>query len=385
MRLVTPAHALLALLTLVLLGCSSSNEPATEAEAQDPSTLPEQAGPEPDVQFAGLARAFQAQAETAGEAMQSACQPLGSAVQAFLDNPETGLQSDAQSAWHACYEGWQAFSLFHRVAFNPAAQEALNRSRRLINVRPFLPGYVDALPDYPYSGLVHETGMDLTLNNLLEQHQLMDLESPALGFPVVETLLWQTDLETYWLISGEDGDLTITRRHQYMTLATEHLLQQLEQARQRWSGQIGFTGLPEPAQQRIVLTSLDQQIRQDLLQLAFADDAPQEPDWHHPSVVAGQGKRHLLARLEGLEALLDNPDEGVSALESWLERRGGPVTAETLGNQLTAAVDAVTALPENAPAGDPEAEAWQQAVAAVTGLADQIRQLGEPVVTEDSQ
>ena len=381
MRLATPAHALLALLTLVLLGCSSSNEPSTEADAEDSSTQPEQVRPDPNVQFAGLARAFQAQADTAGEAMQSACQSLGLAVQAFLDNPEAGLQRDAQSAWHACYEGWQAFSLFHQVAFNPAAQEALDRARRLINVRPFLPGYVDALPDYPYSGLVHETGLDLTLDNLLEQHQLMDLESPALGFPVVETLLWQADLDTYWLTSGEDGDLTITRRHQYMTLATEHLLLQLEQARQRWSGQVGFTALPEPAQQRIVLTSLDRQIRQDLLGLTFADDAPQEPDWHHPSVVAGQGKRHLLARLAGLEALLDSPDEGVSAFASWLERRDGRVTAETLGDQLAMAVDALNALPDNAPAGDPEAEAWQQAVTAVRGLADQISQL----VTQDSQ
>ncbi len=383
MRHVTPAHVLLALLSLVLLGCSSSNEPATEAET--PAARPEQAEPEPVVPFAGLARAFQARADTAGEVMQAACQPLGSAVQAFLDNPGTDLQSDAQSAWHACYEGWQAFSLFHRVAFNPAAQEALDRSRRLINVRPFLPGYVDALPDYPYSGLVHETGMDLTLNNLLEQHQLMDLESPALGFPVVETLLWQADLDTYWLTSGEGGDLTITRRHQYLSLATEHLLQQLEQARQRWSDQTGFTALPEPAQQRIVLTSLDQQIRQDLLELAFADDAPQEPDWHHPSVVAGQGQRHLLARLAGLEALLESPDEGISALASWLERLGGPVTAETLGDQLTTAVDALNALPENAPAGNPDAAAWQQAVTAVTGLADQISQLRAPLVTEDSQ
>ncbi|MEX0624723.1 MAG: imelysin family protein [Saccharospirillum sp.] len=385
MRHATPAHALIALFMLVLLGCSSSNEPDNQTEDSAHSSPADAEVTEPGVQFAAVARAFQAQADAAGQAMQTACQPLGTSVQAFLDNPEPGLQGDAHSAWHACYENWQAFSLFHQVAFNPAAQEALDRSRRLINVRPFLPGYIDALPEYPYSGLVHETGMVLTLDNLFEQHQLMDLESPALGFPVIETLLWQTDRDTYWLTSGEDEDLTITRRHQYLTLATDHLLQQLEQARLRWAGQVGFTGLPEPAQQRIVLTSLEHQIRRDLLDLTFVADAPQEPDWHHPSLVAGQGKRHLQARLKGLETLLVSPDDGVSALASWLERRGGPVTGETLGDQLAVVLQALDALPENVPAGDPDAETWQQAVAAVTGLADQISLLRASLATQDPQ
>lgn len=381
----TRAHALIGLFTLAMFGCSSSNEPASETEESAQSSLPDVEVVEPSTQFAAAARAFEAQADVAGQAMQAACQPLGTAVLAFLDNPEPGLQSDAQSAWHNCYEHWQAFSLFHQVAFNPAAQDALDRSRWLTNVRPFLPGYIDALPEYPYSGLVHETGMDLTLDNLLEQHQLMDLESPALGFPVVETLLWQTDLETYWLTSGGDEDLTITRRHQYLTLASDHLLQQLQQARLRWAGQVGFTGLPESAQQRIVLTSLEQQIRGELLDLVFTDDALQEPDWHHPSLVAGQGKRHLQARLAGLEALLASPDDGASAFASWLERRGGPVTSETLGDQLSTALEALSALPDNAPAGEPGAETWQQAVAAITGLADQISLLREPLVTQDAQ
>lgn len=385
MHRLTRAYPLIVLFSVISLGCSSPNEPASDVTEPAHNNPAEREVAVPDAQFAALARAFEARADEAGRAMQTACQPLGPAVLAFLDNPEPDLQSEAQVAWHGCYEHWQAFSLFHQVAFNPAAQEALDRSRRLINVRPFLPGYVDALPEYPYSGLVHETGMDLTLDNLLEQHQLMDLESPALGFPVVETLLWQSDLGTYWLTSGEDGDLTITRRHQYLTLATDHLLQQLEQARLRWAGQVGFTGLPEPAQRRIVLTSLEQQIRDDLLDLAFADDALQEPDWHHPSLVAGQGKRHLLARLAGLEALLASPDDGVSALASWLERRGGTVTGETLGNQLNTARQALDALPDNAPAGDPDTEAWQQAVAAVTGLADQISQLRTPLAAQDSQ
>lgn len=385
MRHAIRAHALIGLFTLALFGCSSSNEPASETEEAAQSSQADIEVAEPNSQFAAVARAFEARADAAGQAMQAACQPLGTAVLAFLDNPEPGLQNDAQSAWHGCYERWQAFSLFHQVAFNPAAQDALDRSRRLINVRPFLPGYIDALPEYPYSGLVHETGMDLTLDNLLEQHQLMDLESPALGFPVVETLLWQTDLETYWLTSGGDGDPTITRRHQYLTLATDHLLQQLEQARLRWAGQVGFTGLPEPAQQRIVLTSLEQQIRRDLLELAFTDDAPQEPDWHHPSLVAGQGKRHLQARLTGLEALLASPDDGASAFASWLERRGGSVTPETLGDQLASALEALDALPDNAPAGEPDAETWQQALTTVTGLADQISLLRAPLETQDPQ
>ncbi|WP_028670828.1 imelysin family protein [Saccharospirillum impatiens] len=372
MRHVIRAHTLLA---LVLLGCSSPNEPTSETDQLAQSPLPDIKTAKPDVQFASLARAFQDRADIAGTAMQAACQPLGSAVTAFLDSVETGLQSEAQAVWHDCYEHWQAFSLFHQVAFNPAAQEALDRSRRLINVRPFLPGYVDALPEYPYSGLVHETGMDLTLDNLLEQHQLMDLESPALGFPVVETLLWQSDPDTYWLTSGGDGDLTITRRHQYLSLATDHLLQQLEQARLRWAGQVGFTGLPEPAQRRIVLTSLEHQVRDDLLALTFTDDALQEPDWHHPSLVAGQGKRHLQARLAGLEALFASPDDSISAFSSWLDRLGGAVTSETLGNQIVSAREALNALPDNTPTTESDAEAWQAAVVAFTGLADLISQL----------
>lgn len=370
-----PVNAAAALLSLVLLGCSSPSEPDKAPAATDSATQTEVEVASSAVQFASLARAFQALATTAGDTMLAACRPLTDTVQAFSDNPEERLQDEAREVWHACYASWQAFSLFHQVAFSPAEQQTLDRSRRLINVRPFLPGYVDALPDYPYSGLVHETGMTLSLDNLLEQHQLMDLESPALGFPVVETLLWQADLDTYWLTSGGDSDQTITRRHEYLTLATGHLLRQLENAHQRWGEQAALAGLPAPAQRRVVLTSLDRQIRHDLLELAFTMEAPREPDWHHPSLVAGQGKRHLRARLAGLEALLEGPDDGVNAFESWLERRGGPITADSLNERLTRVTEALNALPDNAPAGNPDPETWQQAVAAMTALADQVSAL----------
>jgi hypothetical protein len=361
---------------LVLFGCSSPDEPAKPAEnALDPDTSDVTDVAAPNARFAAVARDFQEQAETAGQAMMVACQSLGTASLTFLDNPTPELQSDAQVAWHQCYEHWQRFSLFHQAAFNPTAQDELERSRRLINIRPFLPGYIDALPDYPYTGLVHETGMDLTLVNLLEQHQLMDLESPALGFPVVETLLWQSDPDTFWLTSGADSDLAITRRHQYLTLATDHLLQQLQLAYSRWSGQAGFTGLVERAQQRIVLTSLERQIRQGLLDLAFTADATDEPDWHHPSLVAGQGRRHLLARLQGLEALLRRTNEAPGALESWIDRSQLTMSGTALRDHLTDALDALSALPENAPAGDPDPETWERAVAAVTLLADDISSL----------
>jgi hypothetical protein len=374
-----------AALVLVLAGCSQPSEPSGEAiePAARPSTLQ---GPEADwndVRFAAAARAFQQQAETEGQALQALCEPLFSAINAFLDNPQKDFQISAQAAWHRCYEQWQRFSLFHHLAFNPAAQEALNSTRRLINSRPFLPGYIDSLPEYPFSGLVHETGLELTLDNLMGQHQMMDLDSASLGFPAVETLLWKTGLDEYWRVNGGDNDTAIKRRHQYLRIASIQLQDLLGQAQLRWSAQLGFTGLSDSTQQRIVWVSLEQQIRQDLLELSFAPDARDEPVWHHPSFVAGQGKRHLLAKLAGLEALLASDEQTASALASWLDRSGYAVSATALGDHLADTTSAISALPDNTPASDIGDEAWQSAATSLTQLADDISHIRQQLSTQN--
>ncbi|GGX54103.1 imelysin family protein [Saccharospirillum salsuginis] len=372
------ALALLSTGVLTLAACSGSDpeQAATTddgtAEDTTPATTPADSG-----QLVAAAGRMQQAARETGDAMMETCRTLQARVTGFLQHPDDSGRDAAREAWHECYEHWNRFLVFHQVAFTPRDAAALVRTGRLINTRPFQPGYIDGLPEYPYSGLVHETGMVLSLSTLLDQHQMMDEESASLGFPVVETLLWREPLAELWIAGEEEDTSVVPRRRQYLEVATEELLAQLRSARDRWQTDTSLRDVPNAIQARVLLRSLERLVYQALLTRTFAEGALDDPEWHHPSAVAGQGRRHMLARVAGLERLLGVTPNGTNPITVWIDEAFEQPDGATLREHLAAVRSTIEALPANAPLGDVDVESFNQARQAIATLHQDLNTLFE--------
>ena len=306
--------------------------------------------------------------------LQTSCQDLFSAVQRFLAEVSDANQQQAQQSWHSCYQAWNQGLLLQQRGLTLNDSDSLQRQRRRINVRPFQPGYIDALPDYPYSGLIHETGLTLSLSVLTDQHQMLDLESAALGFPALETLLWQTPLNPHWL-GDTDPETPATRRKDYLLIANDDLSAQLQLSQARWQG-APLSSLPESVQALWFWQSAHRLVDSDLYRFAFAPSATDEPQWHHPSWVAGSGRDHLVARLDSLlELMATSEPETPNPLRQWIDRSRLGVTADELEEHLHHAAMALKALPDNYPAdstNDAEVALAQEALNALIERLEQI-------------
>ncbi|WP_108127469.1 imelysin family protein [Saccharospirillum mangrovi] len=373
-------------LAMVISACSDPEPEPIDLDSLLSSETEEVEEVEKGPGFTAAAELVRSTAQRQGAAILQACDNLNAGVTDFLAQPNETTRGLAQTAWHNCYEQWNRFRPFHQRAFTLTEQTEFRRLQSLINVRPYQPGYIDGLPDYPYSGLIHESGLDLTLEHLVEQHQMMDAESPSLGFPVVENFLWREPLVESWLpVAGADAAV-VERRHRYLRLATDHLMGQLQIAVNRWQDDAGFSLLTEDGQMRLTWQSLQRLAQVELLSYSFADGTLDESSWHHLSAEAGQGRRHVLARLDGITALLQASEDEAGPLSSWLDRAETDVTSAMLREHLQTARAAVAALPENYTFGDIDPTQWQntrQVVAQVAVDFNTIsRQLGVTLITE---
>ncbi len=373
-----PGRAIPGLLAVVLLGLNACSGPEQETPTTDADVTEADAGPTVIAntdQLVAAAGKMQQAARAVGGDMMESCRLMQRRVLGFLESPDDAGRDAARTAWHDCYEHWNSFLVFHQVAFSPRDAAAVVRTGRLINTRPFQPGYIDGLPEYPYSGLVHEVDLPLSLPTLLDQHQMMDEESAALGFPVLETLLWREPLAENWITDPEAEGAVVSRRKQYLEIATRDLLDQLQNALARWQTETQFRDLPDTIQIRVLLRSMERLAQQELLSSTFADAALEDPEWHHPAAVAGQGKRHLLARLAGLERLLLAGEGETNPIAVWIGQTFEPPTLTELRAHLKTAHEKLAALPDNAPLGEVDPSAYEQARDAMAALTMDLQTL----------
>lgn len=358
---------------------SCGGDPDTPSERTvTPVTTPEITTPAvpalPD--FADATAQFTEQARLASQRIVETCNAMQVAIQTFAEAPSEAGLKDAQNGYQQCYQQWRAASLFYRVAFDLSEQIEFQRLLAMIDTRPYLPGYIDGIPEYPYSGLVHELDIPITPENLRSQHRLMDEESAAIGFPVMEFFLWKVPVEAFWLANQPGDDKTlVARRLRYLTVASDLLQAHLGLATNRWLEPSAFEALPERAQLALIWRSLQEVTLTELLNGAMEADDVQEPEWHHPAPYSGQG---LVYVQRPLETVLNYATEGGAPLLKWLEQLPEPpVTAAELQESLNKATTTVAKLPENYPADSEMDEPWQAAQQAVAQLALQVSRLNQ--------
>jgi uncharacterized protein YecT (DUF1311 family) len=119
---------------------------------------------------------------------------LVTSIEAFLDAPSTQTLKASQSAWIDVHTTDLALYPTQLLAENTnGVFEGLLGSLARINARPVQPGYLDRFGPYEYSGLVYDIGVELTRENLIKQHQLLDEEEIVLGIYAIEFMLFGED------------------------------------------------------------------------------------------------------------------------------------------------------------------------------------------------
>lgn len=121
---------------------------------------------------------------------ETACQSashLRTGVTTFLDRPTSDHLVAVRTQWRRAHQDYARLLTAYELGRIKPPQ--IQNNRDPIDAHPLLPGYLDGVPNYPRSGLVHSE-VPLTPASLLEQHQSTDFLYVTQGFHAMETLLW---------------------------------------------------------------------------------------------------------------------------------------------------------------------------------------------------
>lgn len=361
----------------LIFGCSdpSSNKSESIEEVDSSSELVVEANIR-QVDFSDAADFFAQSARSSANNMLVQCSDMQAQIDAFIAKPTDQSQTAAQETFTSCYQLWQSASVYFQVPFELSEAKSFVRMMDLIDTRPFVPGYIDGIPEYPFSGLVNEIGMEINRSNLRGQHRLMDEESASLGFPIIEFFLWRTPVQGNWISgSSEDDQKAFERRFKYLNTATSYLIEELSNATLRWQTQGKFQLLPESAQLTYVLKSIQRISMVTMLAESFDDGVLEEPHWYHPAIISGNGLTYPQRRLEGLEQLF-TAKESQTVLSNWVDKlENAPVSSAQLIDVIHKAQIAIDKLPSNYPLETKSDDTWQSARQSIAELALLLSQL----------
>jgi len=196
-----------ALLAVLLSGCDSNTpEPAPTEEIDMSATVADI--PATDWQQSAD-NTFQDNAAAWQQALNDFTQ---NREQAQLDELRDRLQS-----WYGAFV--DHYLLAASRACQLKQQELLNR----MDTWPLYPGYLDALPEWPESGLISDPYLEMTRKSLRTQHGATDASEASLGFAALFVALNGTEEapKALPLLAGDDE--IALRRRQYLQLAAEQL------------------------------------------------------------------------------------------------------------------------------------------------------------------
>ena len=223
-------------LTLAIAALTASTALTTlSAHAQTATPAAAVAGSAVDhkavaLQYAALVHATYADTLTSAKDMQAA-------VAAFVAAPSAEGLEKARKAWLGAREFYGQTEAF-RFYGGPIDDDKGPEGQ--INAWPLDEAYVDYVTGKPKAGLVNNTKLKITKAALIKANERGGEENISAGWHAVEFLLWGQDLsdtgpgnrpfEDYVKGKGENAE----RRAQYLTVATELLVEDLAGMVKAW-------------------------------------------------------------------------------------------------------------------------------------------------------
>ena len=271
----------LILAVMLITGAGCSEKPAGDGEsvppgndsAQPPEAAPAINGADSNRAPPSALRTFMAAGDDALHQFHQHCQQLHGAIQRFLEDSSEANWQALQPLWRQAHNHWHGSAFFvAAIDQRPLALAHINRLLAGIHSAPIMPGYLDSIDGYPYSGLVNDTTVPMTAQAIREQHQRFDRSEITLGLHALEFFLWSRPLTDFQISTAGTADnlrQTRQRRRAMLSLLGELLVTDSGQLAQLWSS-VGDYWLVQPPRQfdRLLLTSA----LQLLLQLSKHSD-----------------------------------------------------------------------------------------------------------------
>jgi putative iron-regulated protein len=227
-----PALRLALLLVALPAGPAAAQAVAAQATATQAATS-QAADPANAVaqQYARLVHATYADTLAAAREMRQA-------IVAFTAEPSAARLDAARQAWRDARE-WYGQTEAFRFYGGPIDDAGGPEGR--LNAWPMDEAFVDAVKGRPNAGLVNNRGFAISKKTLAAQNERGGEENVATGWHAIEFLLWGQDLseqgpgershEDYVAGHAPNAD----RRRQYLNVAAELLIDDLESLVQAWS------------------------------------------------------------------------------------------------------------------------------------------------------
>jgi uncharacterized iron-regulated protein len=149
--------------------------------------------------------------------------------------------------WHRAHLNYRLAQLsqFTQIRHPIFDASILSRFHVRIDASPLLPGYLDKIAGYPFSGLIH-TDLPITLEQLEAEHQMGDVAYVSLGFhafkfmlngdPTIEDSPWERINDKTNISDSTVGQ----RRQQYLSIVAQQLVDDIAFEAQEWLGSQGY-------------------------------------------------------------------------------------------------------------------------------------------------
>lgn len=213
----------------------------------------------------------------------------------FIDAPDTQKLQQSQQTWQKAAIAYRAFYAHHFVALSdPQTFQILAEIDFRIGAWPVQPGSLDSWGSYLYSGLVHDVGNPLTMENLLLLHGQVDSENATLGLYAIEYMLFGEngsrtvdDYVSQNKVTAEyeergfnsPSELPNNRRRMLLTLQAGKLVEDLELLVNSWNAELPgsqtnvWKALADAKKERVLTSAFERGLAQLLVndEEAFSD------------------------------------------------------------------------------------------------------------------
>ncbi|GLQ33143.1 imelysin family protein [Litoribrevibacter albus] len=167
------------------------------------------------------------------------------ATSELLHTPTDANLKKAQTAYLALLNQWViSLPYINMTALTSSGAPLMNRLEKL----PILPGYLDQIPDYPFSGLVHDIMLPIEHESLSLLHTLDNDEQVIFGLSAIEFLLFDhyspdhyKKLVPMTTLSDEEAQegilieqLPNNRRRALLLVQANQLVEDLSSLHKRW-------------------------------------------------------------------------------------------------------------------------------------------------------
>lgn len=224
-RTLRPWGILLSFALLFASGCTDSTSPDTDPLAADKRTALQG--------YASIVYATYTDALSSAKTMQQA-------IQTFITTPTEANLNSAKAAW---LEARQWYGQTEAFRFYGGPIDGENGPEGALNSWPLDESYIDYVEGNPNSGIINNLSLYPSISkNLLEELNEKNGETNiSLGYHAIEFLLWGQDRSAPSAkqpgqrpLSDYTSSSSAERRKQYLLLATELLVENLERVTKEW-------------------------------------------------------------------------------------------------------------------------------------------------------